>query len=189
MSNAADVDLQPTAERMRRMMGSPERVERPKVDQKTNRKAWRMKPIIESLLADEHIRAPAHDAFVCFERDWDIGMRDPQSHIAKYGKAAAQGTPIGQMIAEAMERAEYRDVRRRNAHDRAMAALDVVRGRACRQALIMLVSEDTDLASIGTACSMFRNASQARAAAITLIQQATYDLQLHYDPGERKHRT
>lgn len=185
MADAA-VDLQPTAERVRRILSvDPERVVRPQVDQKTSRKAWRIKPIMETMRDNDQLSETAYRAFVTFEGHYDAGIRDPFSCIAKYGSAVAQGTPIGQMLADAMERAEFREVKRMNAADRCHAALVAVGRDPCRRALMMAVTMDTDLASIGAACSKFRTPSQARAVAVTLLQEACYDLQLHYDPGER----
>lgn len=182
MSDAA-VDLQPTPERIRRMRrADPERVMKPMKDQKTAREAWRLKPIIDALVDDEHIRSEAKEAYDRFERDCYTGFRDP-SCIAGYGSSGSQGTPAGQMVVEAMERAEFREVRRFNAADRARDALESVRREACRRALVMSLQDDVTLVDIGRSITRFHDKAQARASAITLLQEATWDLLQHYDPG------
>lgn len=172
--------IPPTRERLRHVTTD---VEPPVLDQKRARKAWRIVPIHDTMRGSGDIDADQHRAFARFEREWDTAHRMP-SGVAKYGRSATNGTPVSQMLQEAMERVEFCEVRRTNAAARVRDALRAIPTKRCREALLMAVTMDTDLVHIGRQVTRYLNRDQARAAAVTLLQEAMVSLHVHYDPGD-----
>lgn len=171
--------MPPTLERLRKIKTD---VESPVTDQKRKRNAWRIVPLPETMFKTGRISRNCYDAYERFEKDWDRAQFTP-SCIAKYGQGFASGTPVAQMLDEAMQRAEVRDVRRVAAIDRTAHAFAAIGTPSGQRAVYMLVSQDVTLEEIGRECSGYLGKMQALAAGTTVIRESLYRLFLHYDEG------
>lgn len=178
MSETIEVLQAPTTERLRH--GRHMHVESPQVDRQVDRRAWRLVNVIEVM----HRRGKLDDrrwvAWERFERDWNRAAIS-SSIIAKYGeRAGAGGTPVSQMTAEAMTRADMMDVRRMDAIERVSGALLATTLPRLQQAIVMVASEECNLAQIGARISRYEAPRQCEAVASAAIEDGLWLIYQYY---------
>lgn len=166
------LDLAPTTERLRKAV----HVEKPSQDQKTKRDAWRIVGVVETMYKRGQLSDECWEAFQRFERDVDRADR-VSSAIAKYGeRAGIGGTPVSQLAADVFcpEDLKVAAVRR---VEEAMEAIGHVPTVA---ALMTVILKETTLEKLGRQFFGWKDAKQARAAAVTALQHGCYSLAQFY---------
>lgn len=164
--------IAPTQDRLRK---APH-VERPSLDQKTKRDAWRIVGIAETMWKRGQLSDDCWQAFQRFERDYDRADR-VSSAIAKYGERAGAGrTPVSQLATEVICPEDLKTA----ATQRIEQAMEAVGHVPTIAVLITMITKETTLEDIGRKFGGWKNAPQARAAAVTMVQQGCYRLAQFY---------
>lgn len=166
------VAIAPTPERLKK---APH-VERPSINQRTKREAWRIVSPVETMYKRGQLNEECWHAFQRYERDVDRAYRYA-SIISRYGeRAGARGTPVSQLTAEVICPEELRA----DAIRRVVEAEEAIGSKVMVCALKTLILKETTLEEIGRKFGGWKNKPQAIACAVTLIQQGTYKLAIHY---------
>jgi len=162
----------PTVNRLARA-GSREIVP-PVVSQQVTRRAWRIKPIVESMHDAGKIDDRRWEAYERLERDIRRAALDGPRIIALYGeRAGGGGTPTHQLDADAFDRHDCRDMQRESARGRVATVMrDLTEEQ--RMALVSAVTTECTLEQIGIRCSRFANLKKAEAVAGARIEDALW---------------
>lgn len=162
--------MSPTRERIAKAHGH---IDKPQVDQKTKRDAWRLISVVEGMLRRGWLSEEQKIAFERFATDF-TKAEHVRSMICGYGQHIPStrdedGTPwdpLDHKIA---------------AHKRAMAAMEAVSYPRIVDALKHVVTEETTLEKIGRQFAMETNKNAAIAAGKQMLQIGTYALLKHYE--------
>lgn len=171
--------LAPTPERVRHAAGL---MEPPVVDQRTDRRAWRLTSIVARMHSDGLIDDGCLQAYEGFATDWTIANSTPSS-IGAYGEQTSR----------TVKNEEARELHKMAAYGRTERALARIGCPRARLALVMAVSprpsDDTaterpySLEDIGRACGQ-RNRPQAKVAGEAHLAAALYQLSIgHTEKG------
>ena len=164
--------IAPTQDRIRKAV----HVEKPSFDQKTKRDAWRIVGVAETMWKRGQLSEECWEAFQRFERDYDRADR-VSSAIAKYGeRAGAGGTPVSQLATEVICPEDIKAAAVRRVEE----AMDEIGHRPTVCVLVTMITKETTLEDLGRRFGGWKNAPQARAAAVTMIQQGCYRLAQFY---------
>jgi hypothetical protein len=152
-------------------------LERPHVDQRTERRAHRVVGLVYALHRDGKLPDECFAAHGRFEQDWTTANRT-SSAISGYGERIGghDGSDRG-------------EIRKSMAWGHANSALDALASDEARRAVLMSVTVSPaggrpyTLEEIGQQCSHFRTKDQARAAGMITLRDALYQLHKHYEPG------
>lgn len=178
MTETIEVLQTPTTERLRH--GRHMHVDAPLVDQRVERRAWRLVNVVEIMHRKGKIDDRRWSAWERFERDWNRASIAP-SIIAKYGeRAGVGGTPVSQMTAEALSKAGAMDDWRMAAIDRVSGALLATTLPRIQRAMVMVVSEECNLEQIGRAICSLRSREQCIAVAGAAIEDGLWLIYQYY---------
>lgn len=166
--------IAPTPERMRHAGAF---LERPTIDQRTERRAHRVVGLVYTLHRDGKLSDECWRAHARFEQDWTTGNRT-SSAIGGYGERIGghDGSDRG-------------EIRKTLAWQHAADALASLASPHARRAVVMSVTASTTnarpytLEEIGRECSHCRDAAQARTAGAVTLRDALWQLHKHYEPG------
>ena len=170
--------LGPTMERLRH--GRHMHIEAPFVDQRTERRTWRLVNVVEMMRRAGRIDERRWDAWERFEKDWDRAAIS-RSITAKYGeRAGLGGTPVSQMTAEAIEMANAADVQRLDAIERVHGGLAAISVPRLQRAMVMVVSQECNLEQIGAVVTTQKSVKQREAIARAAIEDGLWLLHTFY---------
>ena len=162
----------PTLERVRHLSAGA--MESPAVDQKSERRAYRIKGVVEILVSRGSLDEDCLQTFRRFETDWLTANSVP-SGVGGYGER----------ISGTFDRQERAEIRKVLAKNRTEDALEAIPTPWARTAVVMAAQgeDGVKLETIGRACSSYASRPAAIAAAYSALREALFHLRRHYEEG------
>ena len=170
----------PTVGRLRHGNGAD--LDQPAREQKTDRKAFRFRGVMEGLRRKGEVDEDRWIAFQRFERNWHKAAIPTRTVSGYTGSSSGGWNPgwISQLSSSAFDRLSSEEEMRMEAVDHVQSALLALTVPRFQRALVLAVSEPIGLTELGKRLSDYRDPNKCAAIATTALLDGLWLLSNHY---------